>query len=114
MSTTQAVPVSVSQPQAKKLTRPRGEKLKAERVQEELKSRGWTFTDNGRELGRSFHFPDVRSASAYAAFVNELAESRRQPLRIALSRGRVDLTLRRRANRAGMTLDVLEFAVALG
>jgi pterin-4a-carbinolamine dehydratase len=98
----------------KKLTRPRGEKLKAERVQEKLRAMpGWQIAGEGRALSRIREFPDDRVASAFATFAGAFSARAKQPAEVTLSGSRVLVVLHARP-RAGLTDAVLDFARSLG
>jgi pterin-4a-carbinolamine dehydratase len=91
------------------------EKLKAERVQEKLRSMPeWKLLPSGKALSRVRDFADSHTAGLYAGFVNEFAERQRQPLAVKLTGLRVSITLLPRPRRSGVTERMLHFAVALG
>jgi pterin-4a-carbinolamine dehydratase len=98
----------------KKLTRPRGEKLKAERVQEKLRSMpGWRLALEGKALSRVREFPDSEVASAFATFAGAFTVRMKQPADVTLSGSRVLVVLHAR-NRSGLSNAVLDFARSLG
>ena len=116
MKTTQtAVPTPTAQPESKKLRHPVPEKLKAERVQEKLRSMPeWKLLAGGPSMRRVRDFADSRMAGLYAGLVNELAERQSQPLAVRLTGPRVSITLWPRPRRGGVTEAMLHFAAALG
>lgn len=116
-----------TKPTSKKLRHPSGEqltlnvrrgrgenRLKAERVQEELRAMtGWRLAPDGRSLHRHWEFPDARVASAHAAFVNDLSSDQGRAVAINLSGRRVLIVLRG-SRRGGITEAMLGFAKVLG
>lgn len=94
------------------------QRLKAERVQELLKSMpGWQLLKSGRAIDRARRFTDTRVATAYAVFVLESAGSRGLPVNVLLSGEVVMLTLHgpvRRETFGELTTGVLELAHSLG
>lgn len=65
---------------------PRGEKLKSERVQEELATLdGWSLQSNGKVIERAFHFPSERSACTYASYVSAYAGDVGQPVNLEMN-----------------------------
>lgn len=113
-----------AKPMSKKLRHPSGEqrttrprrgenRLKAERVQEELRAMpGWRLAPDGRSLHRHWEFPDSRVASAHAAFVNDLSSDHGRAVAINLS-GRRVLVVLRGSRRGGITEAMLGFAKVL-
>jgi pterin-4a-carbinolamine dehydratase len=108
---------------SKKLTRPRGEKLKAERVQDKLKAErvqeklhampGWRFARREQTLHREREFQGYEVASAFASFAGALTVSMEQPASITLSGSRVLVVLHTRS-RGGVSDPVLDIAKSLG
>lgn len=98
----------------KKLTRPRGEKLKAERVQEKvLAMPGWQLVRRGKALYRMREFPDGQVAFAFASFAAALTARAGQRADVTLSGSRVVVTLHKRS-RIGESDAVLDLARSLG
>ena len=93
------------------------ERLKAERVQEELRSLpGGELADGQRSIDRVREFPDGRQASAYMSLVAWLAGLRGQPVDISYTGGRVVVTVTSlfSQGRHGLTQDAFDFARMLG
>jgi hypothetical protein len=93
------------------------EKLKAERVQEELKAQGWRLVPGATAVDRSVEFPDSQTASSYAGFVNDFADRHAQPAQVVLCGKKVVVTLRGRrvaGPRTELNDEVLDFARVLG
>ncbi|HYG62623.1 MAG TPA: 4a-hydroxytetrahydrobiopterin dehydratase [Thermoanaerobaculia bacterium] len=106
--------INTTQPVARKLIRPRGEKLKAERVQEKLRSMpGWQLAREGKALSRVREFPDHGVATAFASYAGAFTARMKQPADVTLSGSRVLVILHARS-RAGLSNAVLEFAKSLG
>ena len=109
---------------ARKLIRPRGEKLsrrqrearlKAERVQEKLLSMpGWRISGDGKGLVRARIFRNSRTAMAFTAYANTATEDSGHLAHIILSGPRVFLTLQSRAHHGGFTESLFDFAQDLG
>jgi len=94
-------------------------KLKAERVQEMLRSMpGWKLSEGGTAIHRLRLFPSARTAAAYASYVAQFAGSRKQAACVLLAGRQVGLTLmgapRPRGIFGGLTRAVLAFAQKLG
>jgi hypothetical protein len=117
-----------SQKKAVVVSRTAIERLKPERVQEDLVRRkrerqraearldgmtGWKLAPGGRALRKVRGWTDPREAAAYAAFAVQLAAGRRQPLRLAFSSGHVVVTLESRSGH-GITGTMLDLAAELG
>jgi pterin-4a-carbinolamine dehydratase len=105
--------------QAAKIRRParRGGllKLKPERVQEELKTMpGWSLAADGRALEHGRQFLQPAGAAKFAVYVADLAAVEGQPVHLGILGNRVLLTLPRRPNTDGLTMDVIDFARQLG
>ncbi|HEV8583019.1 MAG TPA: hypothetical protein VGX68_28460 [Thermoanaerobaculia bacterium] len=91
------------------------QKLKAERVQEELKAMpGWRLLPNGSSLHRSRQFYLPGEAARYAAFAGELAASQHQRIELYLSGTRVTVVVFGPKGIGGITKNVLGFARQLG
>lgn len=93
--------------------------LKPERVQEMLKMLpGWKLGAEGQSISRRRNFTSLSAARAYVARVSKLATAHGQPVKIALSGKRVDLTLPGRTpkhpNGARLTMDVVNLASQIG
>ncbi len=81
----------------------RHDKLKPERVQDELRkdlldSRlallpGWRLKDNGVTVGRIYELPDPRVALSFANFVGEFARSEKLNVGLTIHRQRVGIAL---------------------
>jgi pterin-4a-carbinolamine dehydratase len=90
------------------------ERLKAERVQERLKSMpGWRLAAGGKSLDRVRRFPNPRTAASFTAFLAHFVVGSGQLVGVELSGNHVAITLRPR-NRGGLTEGTLDFAQALG
>jgi pterin-4a-carbinolamine dehydratase len=94
---------------------PPDEKLKPERVQEELATMpGWELLAGGKSIGRSFRFASERAAVTYAAFVSSSAVDAGQPVRLLVDGRRLEVTLfsppSRNGSRGQLTMAVLDFA----
>jgi hypothetical protein len=104
------------------------ERLKPERVQEELVERrqkrrrvraslegrnGWRLVPGGRALRKVRGFADPREAAAYAAFAVQLAAGRRLPVGLTLSSGQLTVTLESQSGH-GITGTMLDLAAELG
>lgn len=110
--------------EARKLTRPRGEKLcrrhreaklKAERVQEKLLSLpGWRLSADGNSLVRVRTFRNNTSAMAFTFFANTVMEGSGHRVHLTLSGPRVLLTLQSRAYHGGLTESLFDLAQDLG
>ena len=114
----QSIAVIRTEVRLRRPPRPSGEKLKPERVQEELAAMpGWELTA-GRYIGRSFRFASERAADAYAAFVSSSARDVGQPVRLQLSGCNLDVELYspplRNGSHGPLTMAVLDFARKLG
>ncbi|HVR99869.1 MAG TPA: hypothetical protein VMW27_24810 [Thermoanaerobaculia bacterium] len=90
--------------QERKLQPPRiGEKLKAERVQDELKQAlldshlaalpGWRLQYDGLMVGRIYELSDPRVALSFASFVGELARSEKLNVGLTIHGRRVGIAL---------------------
>lgn len=93
------------------------ERLKAERIQEELRSiPAWKLADSQRSIDRVREFSDGQEAAAYMSLVAGLAGLRGQPVDISYTGGRVVVTLSSLLTRGrrGLTQNTLEFARLLG
>ena len=114
----QQLVVSQSEARLRRTIRPFFQKLKPERVQEELAAMpGWELTA-GRYIGRSFRFASERAADAYTAFVSSSARDVGQPVRLQLSGCNLDVELYspplRNGSHGPLTMAVLDFARKLG
>jgi hypothetical protein len=115
--------------QKKVAARARVQRLKPERVQEGLSIRktvrrievmerldglpGWRLAPESPAIRKVRKFADPKDAAAYAAFAVQLAAGRCQPLKIAVSRGQLVVTLNGSSDR-GITGSLLDLAVELG
>jgi pterin-4a-carbinolamine dehydratase len=93
------------------------ERLKAERVQEELRSLpAWKLAGDQRSIDRVREFSDWRQASVYMVLVAGLAGLYGQPVDLSYAEGRVVVTLTSlfAHGRLGLTRDALDFARLLG
>lgn len=90
------------------------QRLKSERVQEELKAMpGWKLLPGGAALGRAWDLPDAGVALAYAAFVTRYAEAWRLKASATVHGGQVLVSLRAKQSR-DVTRGVIELAKRLG
>ena len=90
------------------------ERLKSERVQSRLKRMpGWK-TSGGKSIDRVREFPDTLVAASYLAFAALLARQAGQPLRVSMVGNAVVVALPGRANRPGLTEEMLDLAEQLG
>jgi pterin-4a-carbinolamine dehydratase len=92
--------------------------LKPERVQQLLLSLpGWRLGAEGRGIERRRHFTSFGKAQAFVGLVGRLATGHRQPVTIALSGKRVDLTLAGhpiKGRTGGLTDEVFNLAGRIG
>jgi pterin-4a-carbinolamine dehydratase len=91
--------------------------LKPERVQEYLKAMtGWRLMPGDASIGRVREFADPGAASAYAAFVAELACGEGHPFVLEQTGCRISVTLHGLTHRGrpGVTRALLNTARALG
>lgn len=87
-------------------------RLKAERVQEELRTiPGWKLGSSGRVIDRVHEFPELDVAMGYAGFVQRYAKSLKLPVTVSVSGGMVRLAL---SGTRFLTKEVLDFARRLG
>jgi pterin-4a-carbinolamine dehydratase len=87
-------------------------RLKAERVQEELRTMpGWKLGASGKVIDRVHEFPEVDVAMGYAGFVQRYAKSLNLPVTVSVSGGVVRLAL---SGTRYLTKEVLNFARRLG
>ena len=100
------------------LAGPERANLKPERVQQLLlKLGGWRLGAEGRSIERRRHFTSFADAQAFVGRVGKLATGLRQPVRIALSGKRVDLTLAGhplKGRTGGLTDEVFNLAGRIG
>lgn len=92
-------------------------RLKAERVQEELKTLpGWQLTADEKAVDRVREFPSPDLAVVFVNFVAMLASLEEQPVDLSLSGGRVVVTLSAAlsSSRREVTQGVLDFARMVG
>lgn len=94
------------------------QRLKAERVQEELKSMpGWGLAGEGKAIDRVREFPDHRVAHAFAGYVADAAAGAGQPVWVTQNGRQLVITLRSKARNGGygdLTDSTLAFARRLG
>lgn len=94
------------------------QRLKSERVQEELKAMpGWGLAGEGKAIDRVREFPDHRIAHAFAGYVADAAAAAGQPVWITQSGRQLVITLRGKARNGGygdLTESTLAFARRLG
>jgi pterin-4a-carbinolamine dehydratase len=87
-----------------------GGKLKAERVQEELRTLpGWRLTAGGNALVRTRKFSQPEASAQFAADVAELAAGQGQPAILGVTAHQVTLTLQR-PSRNGIDRALIHFA----
>jgi pterin-4a-carbinolamine dehydratase len=116
MSTKREFQVSTEESERKMRRPPRPpEKLKAERVQEELKTMpGWALRTDGKALTSARQFANPAGAAKFAGFVADLAAAEQQPVHLGISGTRVFLSLTSRPGVGGLNKPVLDFARQLG
>jgi pterin-4a-carbinolamine dehydratase len=91
------------------------EKLKSERVQEELKTMpGWRLLPSGMALHRAREFFLPGQAAKFAAYAGELAAGQYQRVQLQLAGTRVALTVYGPKGVGGVTAALLGFARQLG
>ncbi|HKI87181.1 MAG TPA: 4a-hydroxytetrahydrobiopterin dehydratase [Thermoanaerobaculia bacterium] len=72
----------------------RDDRLKAERIQRELKRLpGWEPAARGKAIRRTYELPGFRAALAFVAYVGELAEAKQHHPDIDIRYNKVTLTL---------------------
>ncbi|HYO13504.1 MAG TPA: hypothetical protein VE685_09950 [Thermoanaerobaculia bacterium] len=95
--------------------RRRRQKLKAERVQEELKTMpGWTLREDGKAIDCIRQFTHPAGVAEFASFVAVLAVAERQPVVFGIYGSGVSVTLPPRLGSSNFTTRDLEFARQLG
>ncbi|HYO16830.1 MAG TPA: hypothetical protein VE685_26835 [Thermoanaerobaculia bacterium] len=94
------------------------EKLKAERVQEALRSMpGWALSPDGESISRVRDFGSPQIAAAYAGFVMSCAGLAKRSVEVSLSDNLLGITifgLPQQDGTRGLTLGILAFARRLG
>lgn len=91
------------------------QKLKAERVQQELKAMpGWTLRPDGQAIDCIRQFTHPAGVAEFANFVAVLAVAERQPVFVGIYGSRVSVTLPPRLGSGSFTTRDLEFARQLG
>jgi pterin-4a-carbinolamine dehydratase len=97
---------------------PEKAQLKPERVQQLLlKLPGWRLGAEGRSIARRRHFTSFAEVQAFVGRVGKLATRHRQPVTIAVSGKRVNLTLAGRplkGRTGGLTDEVFNLAGHIG
>ena len=93
--------------------------LKPERVQEMLmKLPGWKLATEGQAILRRRQFTNQKETQAFVRLVSRLSAKYEQPVKIALSGKRVELTLAGRTpkhpNGERLTVDVFNLASQIG
>ena len=107
-------------PRLEKLLRPPKppERLKAERVQETLRSMpGWVLASNGESIHRVRDFGSTQLAAAYAGFVMSCAGLAKRSVEVSLSDNLLGITIfgvPQPDGTRGLTLGLLDFARRLG
>ena len=107
-------------PPAGRLLRPPKppEKLKAERVQETLRSMpGWVLSSDGGSLSRVRDFGSTQLAAGYAGFVMSAAGLAKRSVEVSLSDNLVGITIfgvPQQDGARGLTRGILELARWLG
>lgn len=103
---------------ARKLGSPRRrrrQKLKAERVQEELKAMpGWILRADGKAIDCIREFTHPAGVAEFASFVAVLAVAERQPVFVGIYGNRLSVTLPPRLGSGSFTTRDLEFARQIG
>lgn len=93
------------------------ERLKAERVEDRLRSAPlWRLSRGSGFLRRTRSFPTPEEAALYRDFVESLSKTRGVPVRLKLKGRRVEVVLHGEKTRRGwtpLTDEQLDFAVAL-
>ncbi len=88
-------------------------RLKSERVQEELKSMpGWRLVPGGQAIDRVRELPSPGVAAAYARYVAECAQQANVPVTLVLSDRLVTVTLRASHRRPSLPLPDAALQVA--
>jgi len=94
------------------------QRLKSERVQEELQAMpAWRLLEGGKSIDRAFQFPSPQVAERYSAFVMAFASAAGQAVNLDLNRGQVVVTLaapRSKGRQGDLTEEILTFAQKLG
>ena len=112
MQTTIAIMKFVSR--LRRPPRPMYEKLKPERVQEELKTLlGWSLLSSGKAIERVLRFKSEASAVHYAAFISAQATDARQPVHLTVEEKTLTVKLfapPRNGRATALDMGVLAFA----
>lgn len=89
------------------------DRLKSERVQEELKSMpGWRLVPGGQAIDRVRELPSPGVAAAYARYVAECVQQANVPVTLVLSDNLVTVTLRTSHRRSRLSLPDAALQVA--
>jgi pterin-4a-carbinolamine dehydratase len=103
-----------SESRPRRAVRPLVRKLKAERVQEELRTMpGWSLLPNGKILQRTYQFMSDRAAAHYATYLSAHAGDMGQPAILALTGRTLSLKLfapHSRGHYAALDMEVIAFA----
>src|SRR6476469_7412679 len=103
-----------SESRLRRVVRPFFQKLKPERVQEELKTMpGWSLLPNGKMIQRTYQLSSDRSAANYATYLSAHAGDMGQPLELHLTGRTLTVKLFAPKNRGRLTaldMGVIAFA----
>jgi pterin-4a-carbinolamine dehydratase len=94
--------------------RPIYQKLKPERVQEELKTLlGWSLHSSGKAIQRTYQFTSERAAANYATYLSACAGDAAQPVHLTVSGKALTVKLfapPRNGRSTPLDMGVIEFA----
>jgi pterin-4a-carbinolamine dehydratase len=98
----------------KRPPRPIYQKLKPERVQEELKTMpAWSLHSSGKAIQRLYQFTSERAAANYAAYLSACAGDARQPVHLTVAGKSLTVKLfapTRNGRSTALDMGVLAFA----
>jgi pterin-4a-carbinolamine dehydratase len=94
------------------------QRLKAERVQEELQAMpAWRLLEGGKSIDRAFQFPSPQVAAAYSTFVLAFASAAGHAVSLDHNKSQVVVKLagpRGKGRQLDLTEEILTFARKLG
>jgi len=103
-----------SEARLRRVIRPFFQKLKPERVQEELRTMpGWSLLPNGKMIQRTYQFSSDRAASNYATYLSAHAGDMGQPAQLSLTGRTLTIKLFAPQNRGryvALDMGVIAFA----